>query len=236
MLTNKFKHKWHDLEKLEQVLLNLREDHSYHSNFTSLDRINELQQLFSIINNNLMHYAFEEGDEIQAIRDELQIFRGFMSCIVQEWESCILDIDLISKKLISSTVKKYEFFSSDEDDRVAQRLNFEITEPNIPKQLKAIEKQKPSPKIGKVIEREIYGKPFVPKRNLSEIESAEFEILLDHIKINPQMKLIDTRNKKNGELFLSIYVEPTLDEKRMLIRLIELGLEIWPGKHFLAYD
>ena len=49
------------------------------------------------------------------------------------------------------------------------------------------------------------------------------------------MKLNDTRNMKNGELYLSIHSMPTYEERKIIMRLIRLGLEIWPGERFINH-
>ena len=235
MRTNKIRNKWHDLEKLESALKGLKEDPSYQSNFTSLDRINELQQLFSLIKNNLIHYAFEEGDEIHGIRDELKILRGFISNIVQEWESCIAELDWISKKLVTSTVKEVQIDAAEKEIPDASELSAKLIEVNINEEINSKKNSTSKYDSKRKNDKEIYGKPYISKFELSKLESAEFEILLSQLEKSPNMKLNDTRNMKNGELYLSIHSMPTYEERKIIMRLVKLGLEIWPGKRFLNY-
>ena len=237
MVKNNTRNKWHDLDKLESVLINLKEDDAYQLNFTSLDRIIELQQLFSIIKTNLIHYAFEDGDEIHCIKDELQTFRGFLSNLVQEWESCISEIDWIAKNLVSSTkkeyslkteIRSYEQLTNESDENILKSSTAEVANNSI-----HVENILTSNIDINIVMPKRIGNVYKPTIQLSKEEQALFEILLSQISQNPDLKLTDTRGMPNGELFISLYKSPNDIAKKTLKRLVSLGLQIWPGKHFL---
>ena len=132
-----------------------------------------------------MHYAFEEGDEINGIRDEIKILRGFISNIVQEWESCIAELDWISKKLVTSTVKEVQIDASEKDILDASELNEKLIGMKVNEEIKSKKNRASNYDTKRTNNKEIYGKPYIPKYELSNLESAEFEILMSQLKKAP---------------------------------------------------
>ena len=69
--------------------------------------------------------------------------------------------------------------------------------------------------------------------NLTDKEKIEFSRLLFEISKSRNIKIEDTRGRPGGGLFASLLSKPGHVEAIKLRRLVELGLEIWPGRNFL---
>ena len=226
------KDKWHGLENLKLVLDYVKQDAAYKTQFTSVDRISELQELFFIIKNNLIHSAFADGEEMKSIKDELNLFRGYLNDIVLEWEACAAEIDMVSKKLVSNTKREYysrvvqesdtSNIGKNEDPRGIDLLwigaKLKIGEPvdsNCPKL------------------QHVNGED-TPVVNLNKFQKAEFESMLSYLKSCQNIKISDEREKQDGRLYISILKPLRLNETKILKKLIEFGIEIWSGKEFLS--
>ncbi len=194
----KIKSAWIGLESIEELLKNFDPGLEYKFQFTSVDRLTELQQIFFLIKNHIQDCKITNENKLVQLKDELNLFRGFLSEIQREWEDCISEIDLISKTI---------------------RLEVEQL-PDSPVQIQNDENE---------TQKEHKKLPI----NLTKQEKNEFSKLLFEISKSRNVKIEDTRDKRGGGLFLSLLAKPAELEAIKLKRLVELGLEIWPGKNFL---
>ena len=195
---SKEKSAWTGVESIGELLVNFDAGLEYKYQFTSVDRLIELQEMFFLIKKYLRNCKIDNEEKLAQLKEELEIFRGFLSGIQREWEDCISEIDLISKNI---------------------RLKV-MESPVLPVQIDSFEN-----KVNN-------GSKCYPSV-LSEQESKEFSDLLFYISKSRNVKIEDTRSKPGGGLFLSLLSKPGHVETIKLKRLVELGLEIWPGRNFL---
>ena len=189
---------WTGVESIGELLVNFDAGLEYKYQFTSVDRLIELQEMFFLIKKYLQNCKIDNEEKLAQLKEELEIFRGFLSGIQREWEDCISEIDLISKNI---------------------RLKV-MESPVLPVQIDSFENK---------VNNGSKCYPIV----LSEQESKEFSDLLFYISKSRNVKIEDTRSKPGGGLFLSLLSKPGHVEAIKLKRLVELGLEIWPGRNFL---
>ena len=75
----KIKSPWTGIEELENFLIGFEVGSEYKYQFTSMDRLIELQEIFCLIKNHLEECHFEDEKKFELLKKELGIFRGFLS-------------------------------------------------------------------------------------------------------------------------------------------------------------
>jgi hypothetical protein len=198
----KVKSPWYGIEEIKKKLENFEVGIAYKFQFTSLDRISELQEIFFLIKTYLNECSIDNENNLKLLKNELDYFSSQLREVQREWEDCIAEVELISQKL--QVDKSY----SDETS-----LHTEVP-------------------LGFVKDEQV-NVTLVVRTRLSNKEEIEFSKLLYEIGKSRNVKVEDTRGRPGGGLFVSLLAKPAHVESIKLKRLVELGLEIWPGKHFL---
>jgi hypothetical protein len=198
----KIKSPWNGIEELKKKLESFEVGNAYKFQFTSLDRISELQEIFFLIKTYLNECSINDENNLKLLKNELDFFSSLLGEVQREWEDCIAEVELISQKL------QVDKASPDETSMQSDMA------------------------FGFVVNEQVNTK-LVVRKNLNIKEQIEFSKLLSEIAKSRNVKIEDTRGRPSGGLFVSLLAKPGHVESIKLKRLVALGLEIWPGKHYL---
>lgn len=222
---------WHDLETLRDLAIGGKTStNDYTHGFTSIDRIAELQEILYLTKVALENYSVEDVDNGRLVRNELSVLRGYLVNLIGEFEDSVYEIDglissvhrLLERRLLTSAQTR----DAQTDVDIEEMVDREIAQGH--KQRDQIDNPNPIPEA---IQHQSGndGQAFGVDRSSTRSHSGEFGELLSKLK-----RLgYKVEEKTDGRLLTSVSKSPNDEEKTVLLRLQELGLEIWPGKRFL---
>lgn len=236
---------------------------NFASFYTSLDRIVALQELTHRVKEALRQYVATDEAERDCIRRELLELRSHWMGLVNECEGEIQELEQLGSNLdVVSIPDELENPASDEassefdsdQDQVSQSFDLDrFDDPVIENlvetssdnlkfdngadgdfrlSLRAIEKHAIRKRNGATDLGASGRGEKRSRRQLTRAEALEFKSLLFQLK-ELGFRVDDAYGKEVGKAFVSLTSRPDEEARPILLRLLALGLEIWPGRHFL---
>lgn len=93
---------WHDLEFLHKITSSNEIESNFKGEFTSVDRISEIQDIVHAVDNCLESFIIDDSETLDSIRFELSILRKYLVSIVSEFDDAISRIEILSRSLTVS--------------------------------------------------------------------------------------------------------------------------------------
>ena len=209
---------WHDLETLKEVTQSYKYPTNYKSKFTSIDRISELQEIVHLTTAALESYSIESEDKCNSLRNELSILRGYLVGIIGEFEGSIYELERLATALhvsLKESVAEAEILATVPEQSDIEAIA-EFDQPN--------EHPDSEDSLGSTLRR-------------NQTQTSTSTVNAGQTRRNLLGKLRQRGYKveqhANGKWLTSLSDYPDEDTREIFLKLLDLGLVIWPGSRFL---